>query len=758
LTADPAEVGRFRILRRLGEGGMGVVYVGYDEALQRDVAIKLLRVDGAAQSQSLLREARIAARIAHPSICTIHEVGEHDGIPFLVMELLEGETVAARLAAGVQDPYEACSVMIPTLDGLEALHAAGLVHLDVKPANIFITPHGVKLLDFGLARGFSPGGVTMTRSVSGMWAGTPAYMSPEQVRGDPVDARSDVFAAGIVLFELVTGQSAFRGATFVDILQAVLTEHPPALSGSAALVAVDRVIQRALAKNAPDRYHSAGDMAAALRAVGSLPNDGGAVQIRRVKRVAVLPFRLLRPDAEIEYLRVGLADALGSSLAAAEGLVVRSVLALPPDVAASDDAGRAGTELDADLILTGTLLRSGARVRVSAQLIEVGTGHAKWSQQADGTLEDLFELQDGLAARILGSLPFAVKLSRPSGEVPRNEVAYSLYLQANQLAQRPQTWIASRSLYRESVSVDPRFAPSWAGLGRLERVLAKYQVDAEAIASGYDAAETALRRAVELSPDLPQAHYHYAQLEADLGRTEDALRRLLRRLQVRRTDPEIYAGLVLVCRYCGLFDASIAAHESARTLDPQIKTSISLTRLAQRDFDGVLASAHDELDTDARIIALEGLDRRNDAIELARTPTPFISGDDPAAPMRRALLAYLEGATADAIAALHAAVGVNPADDRSLPRFPDGEDVFWTARFYTRLGRPDLGLAGFRAAVDQGYFCVAQFEQEPWLDAIRSESAFSETMAIARQRQARAVEIFTSESGPRLLGVVAAAV
>jgi serine/threonine protein kinase len=228
---DPQFIGRFRITRRLGEGGMGVVYAAEDDALQREVAIKLLRTDAGARSTALLREARAAARVTHPSVCTIYEVGEYEGTPYLVMELLDGQSVAARLSTGPLGPFEACSILIPALEALDALHREGLVHLDIKPANIFITSRGVKLLDFGLARGLSAVDPTTTQSSAGLVAGTPAYMAPEQVRSEPVDARTDIFAAGILLYELVTGERPFRGATFVDVLQAVMTEHPPALSG-----------------------------------------------------------------------------------------------------------------------------------------------------------------------------------------------------------------------------------------------------------------------------------------------------------------------------------------------------------------------------------------------------------------------------------------------------------------------------------------------------------------------------------------------
>lgn len=732
---------------------MGVVYAAHDDALQRDVAIKLLRTEvGGRSSAALLREARAAARVTHPNVCTIYEVGEHEGTPFLVMELLDGETVADRLARGSLGPFEACAILIPALDALDALHHEGLVHLDIKPANVFMTSRGVKLVDFGLARGTAANDPGATNSSAGLLAGTPSYMAPEQVRGEAVDARTDIFAAGVLLFELVTGERPFRGTTFVEILQAVMTEHPPSLAGSAPLVAIDRVLQRALAKEPSARFPTAAQMAAELRRVTELPRDEASPQLTRMKRVAVLPFRLLRPDRDVEFLRLGLADAVGTSLARLENVIVRSALALPADVAESADVQRAGAELDADAVLTGTILHSGGRVRVSAQLIEVGTGHAKWSEQIDGTLDDLFALQDSLVSTMVSSL-LAKKRARDSAEVPRSEVAYKLYLQANQLAAQTKTWMAARELYRDSAAADERFAPAWAGLGRLERVLAKYQVDGADVERGYRVAEEALGKALALSPGLPQAHFYYAQLEADTGRTEAALSRLLRRLQIRQTEPEIYAGLVQVCRYCGLLDASVAAHGSATALDPGIRTSIGLTRLARFEYDLALQSASGEMDDGIRGYIYLAMGRHEEALQLARRAVAPISQSDNTEPMREAIRLYLEDRRDEAIIALHAATGIDPANDTVWPNFPDGEDSVGLAQMYARLGRDDLALLGFCAGVEKGYFCVSQFERNALFDPIRREPAFQNAMTLARSRHQRAVEIFAEEGGPGLLGV-----
>jgi TolB-like protein/tetratricopeptide (TPR) repeat protein/predicted Ser/Thr protein kinase len=748
--AQPAKIGRFRVLRRLGEGGMGVVFAAFDDRLDRSVAIKVLRPElVAGATADLLREARAAARVTHPNICQIYEVDEDDGRPFLVMELLDGESLAARIAQGPLSLDEALETTGTVLSALGVMHAQGLVHLDLKPANIIATPGGLKVLDFGLARRVSPDGAA-TQTVS-LPAGTPAYMAPEQIRGGPLDARTDIFAAGVMLFEMIVGRPPFGGAGTVDILQSVLAEHPPSLSGSPALVAVDRVVQRALAKRPDDRFQTAAEMAAALDAMAFVPHAAAAVHVRSFVRIVVLPFRMLRPDPEVEFLALGLADAIGTTLARVDRLVVRSTLALPSDVTAAD-IGRVAIDLDVDFVLAGTVLRAGDRVRVTAQLVEAGTGHTTWSRVIDGSVGDVFGLQDTVASQILDSLPIAAAGDGPpTTRAPGSDTAYRLFLRANQFAREPATWIAARDLYKDSVEEDPEYAPSWAGLGRMLRVIAKFHERGPALEEGYRDAEAALARALRISPDLSLAHYHYAQLETDRGRTPDALRRLLRQARVHRTAPELFAGLVLVCRYCGLLDASVAAYEIARTLDPQLKTSIALTWMALGRFEDVLTAATDTAEQNTRIMALEALGRHEEALELARTATLGAAGEGMAGTMR-VILAWLEGRHGDALVAMQQATGIDPGQPRVQPEFPDGEGHYFAARGYANFGRADLAIATLESAIARGFFCLDLFERDPWMAPVRALPEYASVLNRARARQREAVQVFTAEEGEALLG------
>jgi eukaryotic-like serine/threonine-protein kinase len=235
-------VGHYEITGTLGEGGMGVVYAARDARLDRTVALKMIRrasTDPAA-AERLRREARAAASVSHPNICQLYDIGEEAGDLFIAMEYLEGESLAARLARAPVPPPEAIQISLATLAALDALHSRGLMHRDLKPSNIFLTPHGVKLLDFGLARAIDTAETETQLTQPGTVLGTPQYLSPEQVLGQPVDARSDLFAAGVVLYEMLTGRPPFSGASVPQLVHAIAYEHPSALGGSPAIAAIDR--------------------------------------------------------------------------------------------------------------------------------------------------------------------------------------------------------------------------------------------------------------------------------------------------------------------------------------------------------------------------------------------------------------------------------------------------------------------------------------------------------------------------------------
>jgi len=744
----PDRIGRFRLLRKIGEGGMGVVFAARDERLNRDVAVKVLRQADADRDATarLLREARAAAAISHPAFCQIFEIDEDAGRPFLVMELLPGQSLADRIAAGALPAPEAVSIAQNLLGALEVLHGRGIVHRDLKPSNVFLTPHGIKLLDFGLARPMHGGDETLAGlTMPGMLVGSPHYMAPEQARGLPADVRSDIFAMGVMVFEMLTGHQPFIGANLIDVLHAVLEDTPPALTGSPGVVGLDRIIHRALAKQPGHRYQSAREMAEDLARVATLSDEGPVTRVMKVTRVAVLPFRLLKPDPDVDYLGYGLSDAITGSLAGLQTLVVRSSLAAARyGGERAVDVRQVAGELEVDLLLCGTLLRAGDRLRVSVELVEAASGKAAWTQVSQVSLDDVFQLQDELAHRIVSALPLTAddKARMRSRDVPADDTAYELYLRANRFAAESSTWRLARDLYEQSLAKDPAFAPAWASLGRVRRVLGKYNTNEDPV-TALAGAEEAFRRALELNPDHSGAHLYYAQLETDLGRAEESMARLLHRARTGRAEPEILAGLVHTSRYCGLIPASIAAHELAIRLDPAVKTSVLYSYWAAGQHQRALEESEHSVDS-FDCVVLDSMGRHDEARAAVVREEERYSTHAHARMFYSAMRAILEGRFDDGRQIL------STLADRPLT---DGEATYFRARMWARLNDSARALELLGRSVTQGFTCTPLFARDPWLDPLREHAGFHAVFQTAERRTREAMGRFELEGGPVVLGL-----
>lgn len=458
-------------------------------------------------------------------------------------------------------------------------------------------------------------------------------------------------------------------------------------------------------------------------------------------RLIVLPFRLLRDDPDTAFLAFSLPDAVTSSLSGLESLVVRSSLAASRYAGAPADTRAIGAEADVDMIVTGTLLRSADAVRVNAQLTEAASGTLLWSHTAQATVGDFFQLQDELTRRIVESL--AVPLTardkqRLVTDVPSSKAAYDHFLRGNQLSVDPKQWSVARDLYERCVAEDPRFAPAWARLGRVYHVQTKY---IESAGGDTDEcltrAESAFKKALAINPDLPIAHKLYAQLEADLGRAHDAMVRLVSR--ARTADPELMAGLVTACRYCGLLDASVAAHQRARALDRKIPTSVMHTWFMQGDWERLAALPVAEF---PYIVALA-------LVEFGR-------GDEALAPLREvearmptrrrhvavAARALIEGRTAESVSEMKAMLS---------PDFRDPEGRFYVARHVARYGDADEALTQLEGVVADGFSCYPVFERDPWLDALRPKPGFTELLERCASRHAASRRAFEELNGRGVL-------
>jgi serine/threonine protein kinase len=747
-VAVPGRIGHYTIERKIGEGGMGVVYAARDQRLGRTIALKTLSAlagDEIAR-QRLWREARAAASVNHPNVCQIHEIGEDAGRVFLAMELLEGESLASRLERGALPAAEAVPIVLGVLAALAALHARGIVHRDLKPSNVFLATHGVKLLDFGLAQP-EPDGAALALTRTGVVMGTPRYMAPEQVAGEAVDGRTDLFAAGAILFEMLAGRPAFAGRGVAEVLHATRYEQPPALGGSPAVAAIDRVIRRAMAKRAVERPPSAEAMADELRAIGGVESGSTPTLAHALTRIVVLPFRVLRPDPETDFLAFSLPDAIATSLSANTSLIVRSSAVAARYGSEAPDLKALAAEADVDRVVTGTLLRAGDQLRASTQLVEAPGGTLLTSHAVQASLGDLFRLQDDIARRVSDALALPLAGPPPAADRPGDPRAYELYLRANELARTYDGVPAARELYRRCLELDSRFAPAWARLGRCHRIVGKY---IEADPDSEARAEDAFRRALALNPRLSLAHKYYANLEADVGRASSALLRLLGEASRHGNDPELYAGLVHACRYCGLYEESIAAHAEARRLDPHAMTGVEQTLLMAGQVDRIVAADHPVIaggDDGIRVIAL-GLAGRLDEAKARVAQMREVSR----IPLFQGWIDYLEAWLERRMDVIDAGLDAVAA----LKISDDPEAIFQQAWLYCDLDRHERALPLLEQAVAKGYFVAPTLARSRQFDALRDHPGFRALLAQAEAGRARALAAFREAGGARLIGAAAA--
>jgi TolB-like protein len=513
----------YEILASLGAGGMGEVYVARDAKLDRRVAIKVLP-DEMARDEGFrarfVREAKALAALSHPNILAIHDFGEAAGVFYAVTELLEGGTLADRLKAGPLPVRKALDWALQVARGLAAAHDKGIVHRDLKPANVFVTDQGaVKILDFGLAKVVTPfesgedseTGVRETEA--GTVLGTVAYMSPEQARGQDADQRSDLFALGAVLYEMLEGRAAFAAESAADTVSRVL-KHDPDLTGREGIPpGVGRIIARCLEKNPRERFQSARDLAFALEALSGLERGSGAhVDEGRgagsARSIAVLSFTDMSPGKDQDYFCDGMAEEIINALTGIEGLRVAARSSAFRFKASERDLREVGRALDVSMVLEGSVRTAGNRLRVTAQLNEVRSGYQIWSRRYDRNVEDVFATQDEIAADIVAAL-------RPElgdAAAPRvvrhtqNQEAYHLYLRGRHHWYARSQGALQKALqhFQQATEKDPSYALPYVGLADLYTVQAIYSYEPEETLR--PRAKASVERALAINEGLADAH------------------------------------------------------------------------------------------------------------------------------------------------------------------------------------------------------------------------------------------------------------
>jgi tetratricopeptide (TPR) repeat protein len=612
-------VQHYRLGDILGSGGMGTVYRAEDLRLGRPVAIKLLHAshDDAELRARLVREARAASGLRSSGIASIYDIGEHDGAPFIVMELVEGEALAARLARGPLPASEAVDVAMQVADALDEAHRRGVVHRDVKSANVMLDERGrVKVLDFGLAKFLEPdpGAPEQTiartlQTVAGSILGTFAYMSPEQALGRPADARADLFSLGVVLYEMLTGRLPFDGPSAAAILDATLHHQPlpPTRLAPALPPLLDAIVVKALAKDPGYRYQSARELYIDLRNValeltsqrpvaGGLSGHGGASARTRLPvtppatrvvgadecAVAVLSFTNITGEPADEWIGQGIAETLTTDLKNVRGLhvigraqifdVLRTIGTASANGPVQDGlAIEIGRRVGASFMVVGGYQRSGPLLRITAQLVDVGTGRVERTVKMDGRVDEIFGLQD----RLVYDLSEGLRVRLNDSEIEAIQQDETTSLEAYETFSRgllnlrtasPDAVDLAIAQFEQALALDPNYAKAWASLGNALHTKGMFLAMPDLTFKGIEA----LRRAVALDPRLSQAHYQLGNAYTNIGHHEEAIAAIREALRLDPSNAGAHSALGRAYWYGnGQFDEGIVEFEHAVQLNPE---------------------------------------------------------------------------------------------------------------------------------------------------------------------------------------------
>jgi serine/threonine protein kinase/Tfp pilus assembly protein PilF len=648
-------VGHYRVLRRLGGGGMGEVYLAEDTRLGREVALKFLRADTRQDAESrarLMREARAASALRSPNIAVTYDVGEHDGTLFIAMEYVDGENLAERISRGPLPLREAVDVAAQLADALDDAHAHHIVHRDIKSANLIQTRRGlVKVLDFGLAKMEVPSSTasrleTMPLLVTspGLVVGTVSYMAPEQLMGGEMDHRADLFSAGVVLYEMLTGRLPFVGDSLAEVSDRILHHEPPAIARFNYGVPVDleTIVRKALEKNASYRYQSARELQIDLqrlarrlegestttssmfvRPADPLPaaSTSPAHTASGERTIAVLTFANVTREATDDWIGTGIAETVTADLKNVPHISVIGraqifdLLKNFPSADAGDDrlAIEIGRRLGAWWVVAGAYQRLGARIRITAHLVEVLTASLIRTVKIDGRLEDIFELQDRVVFELSRSLD--VKLgTEDAAAIERDQTrsveAFEAYSRGvvNLRSAGRDAIDRAIALFERAVELDPEYAAAWAALGGANNLKGTFL----SLPDLQHKAIERLRRALTLNPALPNAHVWLAASLLSLGQVDEGIAELRTAERLDPANPDVHQSLARAYwMWRGMVAEGLAELRTAIALNPEggyPYLQLSFLEALNGDLDAAEQSARSAIELQERAMSgTEGL-------------------------------------------------------------------------------------------------------------------------------------------------------
>jgi TolB-like protein/predicted Ser/Thr protein kinase len=725
---------------------MGEVYRARDTRLDRDVAIKVLPAQlssNARLRERFEREARAISRLNHPHVCTLYDVGQQDGVDYLVMEYIEGETLADALTRGPLPLKDALAIAADVAGALDTAHRLGVVHRDLKPGNIMLTPSGAKVLDFGLAKyepqSLGPNDATQQKPLTeeGMVLGTPQYMAPEQLEARPADARTDIFALGAIMYEMIAGRRAFEASTRASLIAAIMQRDPAPLKPTA----VDKIVRKCLAKNPNDRYQSAQKIADELRSAGvsaGWPRGvlaAAAVVVvllaatfflthrpRPTKAIAVLPFAALGVDHNRDYLRLAIPDEITTILSYSHDLAVRP-FSVSRKLGGDIDPRDAAKKLNASHIVNGHILDEGGRLSVTLEAIDASANKILWHDVFD--VPDLITMRRELAAHVEnGLLPLLGVRAAGERSRPKNPEAYALYLRAVAASSDPVPNAEALAQLEQAVALDPDYAPAWAALARRDYYSYSYANGGPAaLARAQDAAQ----RALTLDPNLVEAATRLIVMRTEEGLTAEAYRDA-KQLVARRPDSsEAHFAIAYPLRYGGALREAASECNAAWALDKGNRNLRSCAFVFSQlgDYDRaenfLRADVGSEWSHNFESYLLMQQQRPNDVLRV-------LDAGAPRTPLLQRCIAH---APVDEIDRL--------LDATTKPYLArrDGEVLYFLGGDAAFCGRPEKALDLIRAALERNYCGYPAMDSEPLLAQVRVLPGYAQVRADAVQCQAR---------------------
>ena len=750
-------LGPYEIVAPLGAGGMGEVYRARDTRLGRDVAIKVLPAEFASDPDRLRRfeqEARATGQLNHPNILTVFDIGRHEGAPYIVTELLEGETLQERLRPGGLPLRKAVEIAIEIARGLAAAHDKGIIHRDLKPANLFVTIDGrVKILDFGIAKLAAPRSAHESAETApvpgateaGTALGTVGYISPEQLRGQPVDHRTDVFSFGCVLYEMLSGRRAFAGETTADTIAAVLGKNPAPL-GVGVPSALQGIVRRCLEKLPEDRFSSAHDLVLALNAVSETLLTGQAPSEPPAKSIVVLPFENLSPDPENAFFADGLTEELIADLSKVRVLRVISRTSAMLLKGSKKDVPTIARELNVRYVLEGSVRRAGNSLRITAQLIDAANDAHLWAEKYGGTLDDVFAIQEKVSRSIVDALKLTLTADekhRLAARMIPDVKAFDLYLQARREAYHLMTEEAldhAVRLTRQALDIVGPNALLYSLLAEIEFIYHDQGIHhgEESLRSG----ESWAKRALELAPETAPAFQALGSIQARRGDMVQAIHNL-RRANELQTSGETLCFLAWRCSEVGQMAEARRCAADAVSVDPLLwfcQWSHAWVALLDGDFATALGRWRDAI--------ASGGEAPIKTFFLA-VIAAYAGRLDEACP----LFAQFADAELGGMSTLSSALGaLFRRDTKAAAGLLEGQVIrdyatrdkemsWWVAAGCSHCGWTEEALHWLANAIDLGFVNHRFLSTiDPFLAALRGEPRFQALMERARERQ-RAFEI-----------------